>query len=65
MASKKIIDRKPGRPSLAEGLETIPVTVRMTPPQKDKLARLGGSQWVRDRIEKAKDPVVEICRGKK
>jgi hypothetical protein len=45
-----------GRPRLEEGLETVPVTVRMTPPQKEKLARLGGSPWIRDRIDKAKEP---------
>lgn len=45
-----------GRPRLKDGEDTVPVTVRMTPPQKEKLTRLGGSAWVRDRIEKAKEP---------
>lgn len=45
-----------GRPRLEDGVDTIPVTVRMTAPQKEKLTRLGGSGWVRDRIDKAKEP---------
>lgn len=49
-------ERRSGRPPLEEGVETIPVTVRMTPPQKEKLTLLGGSKWVRDRINKAKEP---------
>lgn len=45
-----------GRPALEAGQETVPVTVRMTASQKDKLARLGGAAWMRDRIDKARDP---------
>ena len=45
-----------GRPALSEGTPTVPVTIRMTEPQKDKLRRLGGPEWVRDRIDKAKEP---------
>jgi len=33
-----------------------PVTIKMSEPQKEKLARLGGAPWVRDRIDKAKEP---------
>lgn len=33
----------------------IPVMVRMKPTQKEKLDRLGGAAWVRDRIDKAKE----------
>jgi hypothetical protein len=28
----------------------------MTEPQRDKLRRLGGAPWVRERIEKAEEP---------
>ncbi|MBA3593149.1 MAG: hypothetical protein H0W47_05045 [Polaromonas sp.] len=57
MTTKKpSIKRKSGRPALEEGVETIPVTVRMTAPQKEKLTLLGGSKWVRERISKAKEP---------
>jgi hypothetical protein len=45
-----------GRPALESGVETVPVTIRMTSPQKDKLARLGGPQWVRAKIDKAPEP---------
>jgi hypothetical protein len=30
--------------------------VKMTTNQRDKLKRLGGAPWVRDRIDKAKEP---------
>lgn len=45
-----------GRPRLYEGEETVPVSIKMTIPQRDKLKRLGGPQWVRDRIDKASEP---------
>jgi hypothetical protein len=45
-----------GRPRLDDAEDTIPVTIRMTAPQKEKLAKLGGGPWVRSRIEKAKLP---------
>lgn len=34
----------------------VPVTLKMRPAQREKLQRLGGATWVRDRIDKAKDP---------
>lgn len=34
----------------------VPVSIKMTPPQRSKLGRLGGAPWVRDRIDKAKEP---------
>ena len=48
--------KKGGRPRLVAGMETVPVMIKMTEPQRDKLKRLGGPQWVRDRIDKAKEP---------
>jgi hypothetical protein len=30
--------------------------IKMTEPQRDKLRRLGGAPWVRERIEKAEEP---------
>jgi hypothetical protein len=45
-----------GRKPLEEGMSTVPVVVKMTAPQKEKLKRLGGAPWVRDRIDKAKEP---------
>jgi hypothetical protein len=34
----------------------VPVTVKMTEPQRAKLALLGGAAWVRDRIKRARLP---------
>lgn len=48
--------RGQGRKPLVEGQPTVPVSVSITPPQKEKLKRLGGSKWVRERIDKAKEP---------
>lgn len=48
--------RGQGRKALAEGVQTVAVPIRMTPDQRAKLARLGGPQWVRDRIDKAREP---------
>lgn len=31
------------------------VSLRMTKAQREKLERLGGAKWVRDRIDKAKE----------
>ena len=48
-------DRGQGRKSLKSGQQTIGVTLKMTTTQREKLARLGGAPWVRDRIDKAKE----------
>jgi hypothetical protein len=48
--------RGQGRKPLPEGEAMIPVTVKMRPAQRDKLSRLGGGLWVRERIDKAKEP---------
>lgn len=53
---KQAPDRGRGRPPIEQGLDTVPVTIRVTVPQKEKLARLGGPKWVRDRIDKAREP---------
>lgn len=38
------------------GEETVTVSLRMTPAQREKLERLGGAKWVRERIDRAKEP---------
>ena len=48
--------RGQGRKPLQPGQETVTVTIRMTQPQKDKLARLGGPLWVRAKVDKAPEP---------
>lgn len=48
--------KRRGRPALQEGAETVPVNIRLTAIQRDKLARLGGAPWVRAKIDKAREP---------
>lgn len=48
--------RGQGRPPVKAGEETVTVSLRMTPAQRDKLKLLGGAKWVRDRIDRAKEP---------
>ena len=45
-----------GRPPLPEGEARVPVMVKMKPAQKEKLQRLGGAPWMRERIDKAREP---------
>jgi hypothetical protein len=56
MTTKKTIERKPGRPRIEDGAETVPVSMRMTVQQREKLTKLGGPAWVREKIDKAKVP---------
>lgn len=44
-----------GRPRLSEKDKTVSVHIKMTEKQKAKLKRLGGAQWVRDRIDKERE----------
>ena len=57
--------RGQGRKPVKSGEPTISVTLRMTPSQRDKLGRLGGAGWVRDRIDEAPDntPSTENSEG--
>lgn len=48
--------RGQGRKPVTEGQPTVTVSLRMTEGQRDKLQRLGGAKWVRQRIDKAKSP---------
>lgn len=59
MATKKTTDaahRGPGRKPLQEGVETVPMMIRLTRPQREKVERLGGATWVRRKIDQAKEP---------
>ena len=47
--------RGQGRKPVKPGEETVTVSLRMTTAQRDKLARLGGAEWVRQRIDKARE----------
>ena len=46
-------NRGQGRKRLEEGQETVRVNVTLTARQRDKLRALGGSAWVRRRINEA------------
>jgi hypothetical protein len=48
--------RGQGRKPLPEGEAMVPVTVKMKPTQRDKLSRLGGGTWIRQKIDRAKVP---------
>lgn len=54
--------RGQGRKPIKEGQDTVTVSLRLTVGQRDKLALLGGAEWVRQRIDKAKAPNVEVQR---
>lgn len=46
-----------GRPPKPDGERlSLPVVVRLTLELRDKLTRLGGPAWLRERIKAAKEP---------
>jgi hypothetical protein len=47
--------RPPGRPPVTDAERLRIGTIRLTQAQWDKLARLGGVEWLRARIDKAKE----------
>lgn len=55
--------RGQGRKPVKQGEETVTVSLRMTPEQRAKLARLGGAEWVRTKIDKARERGVERPEG--
>jgi hypothetical protein len=44
-----------GRKPVKQGEDTVTVSLRMTTEQRAKLARLGGAEWVRTKIDKARE----------
>lgn len=48
--------RGQGRKPIKEGEATVTLSIRLTAGQRAKLDRLGGAQWLRDRIDKAREP---------
>jgi len=48
--------RGQGRKPIKEDQDTVTVSLRLTVGQRDKLARLGGAEWVRQKIDSAKEP---------
>ena len=47
--------RGQGRKPVKQGEETVALSLRMTTAQRAKLARLGGAEWVRTKIDKARE----------
>lgn len=56
MATAKATATRRGRKPLKEGVETVPMMVRVTRPQREKVERLGGATWIRKKIDQAKEP---------
>ena len=48
--------RGQGRKPVKQGEETVTLSLRVTVAQREKLARLGGAEWVRKKIDRAKEP---------
>lgn len=48
--------RPPGRPTVSEADRLRVGTIRLTQAQWDKLAALGGAEWMRQKISAAKAP---------
>lgn len=48
--------RGQGRKPLDTEDPTVVVSIKMTGTQKEKLQRLGGAPWVRNKIDRAKEP---------
>jgi len=44
------------KPKVVGAPATSPVTIKLSDAQKEKLQRLGGAPWVREKIDKAKEP---------
>ena len=53
-------NRGQGRPPVKAGEETVTVSLRVTITQREKLARLGGAEWVRGKIDRAKEPNAKV-----
>jgi len=46
--------RGQGRKPVKQGEETVTISLRVTVAQREKLARLGGAEWVRGKIDRAR-----------
>lgn len=56
---KQVGGARPGagkKPKVAGAPATMPVTIKLSEAQKDKLQVLGGAPWVREKIDKARLP---------
>lgn len=46
--------RGQGRKPVKQGEETVTLSLRVTVAQREKLERLGGAEWIRSKIDRAK-----------
>lgn len=44
--------RGQGRKPLKQGEDSVTISLRVTVTQRDKLLKLGGAKWIRDKIDK-------------
>jgi hypothetical protein len=51
--------RGQGRKPLAAGIESIIITIRATPAQREKFHALGGAEWFRRALNRAKEPAIK------
>lgn len=54
--------RGQGRKPVKQGEETVTLSLRVTVAQREKLERLGGAEWVRGKIDRAKKPNATVRR---
>jgi hypothetical protein len=52
--------RGQGRKPVKQGEETVTISLRVTVAQRQKLACLGGAEWVRCKIDREKEPKVGV-----
>ena len=57
--------RGQGRKPVRQGEETVTLSLRVTVAQREKLARLGGAEWVRGKIDRAKEPNTELSGARR
>lgn len=52
-----------GRKPIAEGVESIVIQIRATPEQRAKFQALGGADWFRRAVTRAKLPTTATTEG--
>ena len=54
-------DRDQGRKSLQGSGKSPVLQISVNPAQRDKLKRLGGADWIRSSIDRAREPLPVNC----
>lgn len=50
------VRERAGRKPLAEGIDSVVIQIRATPEQKEKFHAIGGADWFRKALSRAKLP---------